>query len=335
MDVIHNMLKGTKITAAIDFAADRTRLIVQQASKGGTKGRVLELPGADLSQGVRESVVEALRLRVREQRMREARCRVSLAAGCFRCEMARLPAMSDTEVGQSARFEAMDRFGVEPSDTVIRHVSLGGKPGEPRQVLLMSLPLGTARHAAEAVMAAGLQLDSVEHAAIAGLRAATELDAGMATGTVAWLHVEPRVVSLLVQHDGELRFMRDFEGEWAVTPRTHTRTHVMHRPDDGSIPLAGDDAEESLRWSCLAEDVLRGLRQSCGEQSWPTRLMVAGGTADAALCQALVGVCGVQACLAPCTDWMTGIEGTRDHAWASAMGVALVTHGTESVRRAA
>ena len=335
MDVIRNMLKGRKISAAIDFASDRTRLVVQHAGKGGTKGRVLELPGADLSQGVRDSVVDALRQRVREQRMREARCRVSLAAGCFRCEMATLPAMTDAELAVSARFEAMDRFNVEPSDAVIRHLSLGGAAGAPRSVLLLTLPLGTARHAAEAVMAAGLQMDSLEHAAIAGLRAATRMDAGMATGTVAWLHVEPRVASLLVQQDGELRFLRDIEGEWAVSPRTQTRTRVTPRPDDGSISLEADGSDENWRWSALAEEVLRGLRAACCEGSWPARLMVAGPAAEASLCQVMVGVCGLETGLAPCAGWMTGIDGTCDAAWAAVMGAALNTSPANAERRAA
>lgn len=329
MDVIRNMLKGRSATAAIDFAADRTRLLVQD----GARSRVLELPGADLSQGVRDSVVEALRQKVSEFRLRDAHARVSVATSCFRCEMATLPAMTDTELMSSARFEAMDRFGVEPSDAVIRHLSLGGKRGAGRSVLLLALPMGTARHAAEAVMAAGLRLDSLEHAAIAGLRAATAMDAGVATGTVAWLHVEPRVASLLVQQDGDLRFMRDFEGEWAVAPRTQSRTRVAPRDDD-SIPLAPvDEADESWRWSCLAEEVLRALRQAGDGDGWPAQLMVAGATADTALCAALGGVCGVEASLAPCAGWGQA-EGTRDHAWAAAMGTGLEAR-PDAARRAA
>jgi len=333
MDAIRNMLKGRSVSAAIDFAADRTRLLVQD----GARGHAMELPGADLAQGVRDSVIDALRQRVCERRLRDGRSRVSIAASCFRCEMATLPAMTDTELASSARFEAMDRFGVEPTDAVIRHLPLAGSArGAGRQVLLLALPVGTARHAAEAVMAAGLRLDSLEHAAIAGLRAATAMDAGMATGTVAWLHVEPRVASLLVQQDGDLRFMRDFEGEWAVAPRTQTRTRVsMRKDDDGSIPLAPvDDEDENWRWSCLAEEVLCSLRQAGDRESWPSRLMVAGGPADASLCDALGGVCGLDASLAACAQWGAGVDGTRDHAWAAAMGAGLPA-ASDAARRAA
>lgn len=334
MDAIHNMLQGRKISAAIDFATDRTRVLVHQAGAAPTS-RAIELPGADLSQGVRESVVEALRQRVREQRMREGHCRVSVAAACFRCEMATFPEMTDAELAVSARFEAMDRFNVESSDAVIRHLPLLSAADAPRSVLLMTLPLGTARHAAEAVMAAGLQMDSLEHAAIAGLRAATALDSGMATGTVAWLHVEPRVASLLVQQDGELRFLRDIEGEWAAMPCTQTRIRPAPRRDDGAIPLVGDEPDEHWRWSALAEEALRGLRAACGDGGWPTRMMVAGPAAEAALAQTLVGVCGLDACLAPCTDWTTGTEGVRGESWAAVMGVALNTEAARSERRAA
>lgn len=330
MDAIRNMLKGRNVSAAIDFAADRTRLLVQE----GSRTRAVELPGADLATGVRDSVVDALRQKVAEFRMRDGRCRVSVAASCFRCEMATLPSMTDAELSSSARFEAMDRFAVEPTDAVIRHLALGGVRGSGRSVLLLALPMGAARHAAEAVMAAGLRMDSLEHAAIAGLRAASTMDAGMATGTVAWLHVEPRVASLLVQQDGDLRFMRDFEGEWAVSPRTQTRTRVAVRKDDDSIPLAPEeDQDESWRWSCLAEEVLRSLRHAGEGDAWPARLMVAGGTADASLCDALGGVCGVDVTLAACAGWGT-VEGTRDHAWAAAMGTGLDGR-TEGARRAA
>lgn len=330
MDAIRNMLKGRNVSAAIDFAADRTRLLVQE----GPRVHAVELPGADLATGARDSVIDALRQKVAEFRMRDGRCRVSVAASCFRCEMATLPAMTDAELSSSARFEAMDRFGVEPSDAVIRHLPLGNARGSGRSVLLLALPMGTARHAAEAVMAAGLRMDSLEHAAISGLRAASALDPAMATGSSAWLTVEPRVASLLVQHDGELRFMRDFEGEWAVSPRTHTRTRVAVRKDEDSIPLApADEPDESWRWSCLAEEVLRSLRHAGEGDAWPARLVVAGGTADASLCDALSGVCGIDASLAPCATWGRA-EGTRDHAWAAAMGATLECRA-DGARRAA
>jgi len=63
MDAIRNMLKGRSVSAAIDFEADRTRLLVQD----GARGHAMELPGADLAQGVRDSVIDALRQRVCER----------------------------------------------------------------------------------------------------------------------------------------------------------------------------------------------------------------------------------------------------------------------------
>ena len=96
---------------------------------GSSESRVSELPGTDLEAAGSAPCREALEAWVRENGAGGLRCRITLGASFFRCDSTSLPNMSDDELASSARFEAIDRFGLEEAQAVIHHVALGSTTG--------------------------------------------------------------------------------------------------------------------------------------------------------------------------------------------------------------
>lgn len=333
MNALMNKLGARQATVAVDFGADAVRVaVLGRGRDGGLKAdHSFTLPAVDLAQGMPESVSRALAARVRAMKLVGCRARVTISALAFQVETATLPALSESELEASARFEAIGRFGIDEDDSIVRHLTLGGS-GDARQVLLMTLPVLTARHAAEAIVAAGLRPESVEHAAFAALEGACVHQPELESGLTALLHVEPRIATLMLHRDGRLLFVRAMRGEWTVAAPS---APVAATPIEGDIPLDPVDSDAGWRWSSLAEESLRFLRQGCGETSWPDRLVVSGAAAcDRSLIEALRGVCGMPVAAAPCAQWAAA-EVTLDAGWAACLGAGLRADAGASHRRAA
>lgn len=333
MKALLNNLAARQATVAVDFAADAVRVVaLTRAAEGGWSVRqAFTLPAVDLAQGMPESVNRVFAARVRAAGLIGARARVTISAIGFQTEIATLPALEESELAASARFEAIGRLGVDEADTVIRHATLGGT-GDSRQVLLLTLPALTARHAAEAVVASGLRPECMEHAAFAALAGTCGMQPELQAGLTALLHVEPRAATVMLHRDGRVVFVRAMRGEWTLAVPSAPASAVSH---DGDIPLEPVDPEAGWRWSSLAEETLRCLRQSCGEASWPDRMVVTGAAAnDRALIDALHGVCGMPVAPAACGTWATA-NITLDAGWAACLGACSRERAAGAKRRAA
>ena len=248
-------------------------------------------------------------------------------------EASRLPALSDRELSASARFEAIDRFGVDPSQVMIRHTSLGEQGTDTRDLLLFSIPTSVIKHATRAAIHAGLSPCSVEHSACAALRGVEHWKSGTHEGIVALLHMEGQQAVLLVMRDGALASAKSLRGVWTTKIEPANPQQPCHAD---TIPLDPVGPEGSWRWSSLAEETLRGLRQSCGESSWPNRMIVSGMPADDRdLLETLKGVCGVSVESAGSSQWLKGTQEIAGDVWASALGALSRDAHSIGDRRAA
>lgn len=329
-----NMLTAGHVAVALDFGADATRLLVLGGSGGWRRTAACSLPRLEPGRAASTALVQALAERVREHGVRGAACRITLAGEAFRTELTQLPTMSDEEVRASARFEALDRFGVEESDVVIQHALLDAAAAERRSVMLFAVPQATVRQAAALALEAGLTPSSVEHAGLAALRGIGRWQGESQLGLVACLQIEARVASLMLLRDGELVQMRCMQGDWQVAASAQSCPVATH--DDGSIPLDPVEAVSPWRWSCLAEETLRCLRHATGDTTWPARMLVTGPAAgDASLLEALRGVCGLTVQQAGSDRWVDGTPSISGEAWASAFGAASLDMKTANLRRAA
>lgn len=334
MNALLNKFGTRQATVAVDFGADAVRVAALRRGEDGAWAvqSAFALPAVDLSQGMPASAVHALSDRVRAAGLRGCRARVTISAIAFQSETATLPSLEQGELAASARFEAIGRLGVDEADTIIRHFTLGGT-GDTRQVLLLTLPALTARHAAEAVVASGLQPESIEHAAVSVISGVCGHQHEAEVGLTAFLHVEPRAATVMQLRDGRLTFLRALRGEWTAAP---TAAPVVEATaHEGDIPLDTVDSDTGWRWSSLAEETLRCLRQACGDASWPDRLVVSGAAAgDRSLVDALRGVCGMPVAAAACPTWARA-EQTLDAGWAACLSAAMHESGRASQRRAA
>ena len=329
-----NMLAAGTRAVALDFGADATRLLVLGGSGGWRRTAACTLPRLEPGRAAPASLVQALTERVREHGLRGAACRITIASDAFRTELTQLPAMNDEELRASARFEALDRFGVEESDVVIHHAALDAASTDRRSVMLFAVPQTTVRQAAALAMDAGLTPSSVEHAGLAALRGIERWQGESQLGLVACLQIEARVATLMLLRDGNLVQMRCMQGDWQVAAGAPSRPTPA--PDADSIPLDPVDAVSPWRWSCLAEETLRCLRHATGDSAWPARMLVTGPAAgDASLLDALLGVCGLTVQPAASDRWVDGTPNLSGEDWASALGAASIDMKSANLRRAA
>ena len=227
-----NMLAAGTRAVALDFGADATRLLVLGGNGGWRRTAACTLPRLEPDRAAPTSLVQALTERVREHGLRGAACRITIASDAFRTELTQLPAMNDEELRASARFEALDRFGVEESDVVIHHAALDAACADRRSVMLFALPQTTVRQAAALAMDAGLTPSSVEHAGLAALRGIERWQGESQLGLVACLQIEARVATLMLLRDGQLVQMRCMQGDWqvAASAPSRPRKHRTRRP---------------------------------------------------------------------------------------------------------
>jgi len=320
MRFLRNILSRRPALVAVDHASDAVRILGLEGETVRTSITVRTGAGV---QG--RGWAQELRAAVRAAGLRGAECRVTLPTRLFRMEMAAMPPMSEPERARSARFEAMDRFGIDPDASVIRHAVLGS---EGRQVLLMAADVATLSGATEPLMMAGLLPRSIEPLAWASVRGAMAWGRLPAVGRVAFMSLEPEVACLSIVVDGVVESFRCVHGQWGQpTAASITR----HAAVEGDIPLDGES--DGWRWSALAEEIVRAIRASGGDRAWPERLLLTGpGAEDPALQSTLAGVCGVQVSAAGSHGWVQG-GSSRDDQWAAALGSLSI--GDDMVARRA
>lgn len=318
-------------TVALELGAVAGRVALAPVDGDGWQ-RGTELPGCDLDAAGVSACREALTAWVRAADATGLRCRITLGASFFRTDTATLPGMTDQELASSARFEAIDRFGLDESRAVIQHALLGASEGR-RSVLLLAASLEQVRRAAEIAMEAGLLPEAIEHAALAAARGSLRGEPSLGGEIVATLHVEASVATLAVWKGGDLAALRSIQGDWsAASQASEPSSH-----DLDTIPLEPVASDAGWRWSSLAEETLRCLRQACGEASWPSCLAVSGAAAAAPdLVRAVGGVCGLPTVAVDCARWSEGAPRSAGPEWAPVMGSMLgTTGGAVSARRAA
>jgi len=330
-----NILTKQTTAIAVDFAADALRCIaIEQAVDGTWTRRVaFELPAAPLDRSMDDSALREFSTKVSEAGLTGCKCRVTIASHLFRMEMAQLTSMSENELAKSAHFEAIDRFNVNEADVMIQHASLPCKTAGKSALLLMAVPLLIIRNATQAVMAAGLSPCSIENAACAALHGAELRHDGFNTGLIAFMHIEPKQAVLLVMKDGQLQSVRAMQGDWAVAaPSTEIDTNTI----DNSLALEPVASQDAWRWSSLAEETLRCMRQPCFEKNLPTRMLVTGAPSrDHQLLETFKGVCGLESVSLNSADWSTGAEKLTSDTWAAALGAASLDFKNISSARAA
>lgn len=326
-----NILMQRKGVVALELgiSAGRVALVDGNCLSGS---HASDLPGTDLEAAGSAACREALDAWVREAGASGLRCRITLGVSFFRCESTSLPNMSDDELASSARFEAIDRFGLDEVQAVIHHVPMASSAGR-RHVALLAAHADQVRRAAEIAMEAGLLPESIESAALAAARGTLRWEQAMSGEFVSALHIEPSVATLSVWRAGSMVALRTMEGDWSMSA-TSVASHAPVASDE--IPLEPVAASCSWRWSALAEETLRALRQSCGESSWPSCLAISGAVAaEPELIRAIGGVCGVPTIAVDCRQWKcAGMQGAGP-AWAALIGAASVETAATQNRRAA
>ena len=330
-----NILTKQTTAIAVDFAADALRCIaVEQAVDGTWTRRVaFELPAAPLDRSMDDSALREFSAKVSEAGLTGCKCRVTIASHLFRMDMAQLTSMSENELAKSARFEAIDRFNVNEADVMIQHASLPCKTAGKSALLLLSVPLLYIRNATQAVMAAGLSPCSIENAACAALHGAELRHDGFNIGLIAFMHIEPQQAVLLLMKDGQLQAIRAMQGDWAVAAPS---TEVATNTNDNSLALEPVASEGAWRWSSLAEETLRCMRQACVESNLPTRMLVTGApSSDHELLETFKGVCGLESVSLNSAGWSTGAEKLTSDTWAAALGAASLDFKNISSARAA
>ena len=119
---------------AVAFGRSSVRLL--QLTTAGTAYRcqaAAEIPGVIFEGNGPRFDAESMSARIRQTvaglGFTGQRVSATLPAELFQVDVARLPAMSDQELAESVRFEAIDRFGIDGDASVIGHLRLGGTAG--------------------------------------------------------------------------------------------------------------------------------------------------------------------------------------------------------------
>ena len=147
------------------------------------------------------------------------------------------------------------------------------------------------------------------------------------------MHIEPQQAVLLLMKDGQLQAIRAMQGDWAVAAPS---TEVATNTNDNSLALEPVASEGAWRWSSLAEETLRCMRQACVESSLPTRMLVTGApSSDHELLETFKGVCGLESVSLNSAGWSTGAEKLTSDTWAAALGAASLDFKNISSARAA
>lgn len=328
---------------AVDFGRSSMRLL--QLAAAGTDyqctaaaeiaGSIFEGNGLRLDS---DAMTERIRETIAGLGFAGQRVTATLPADLFQTDIARLPAMTDQELTQSVRFEAIDRFGIDGDNSVIGYIRLGGTAGGSNEVLMMAIPRQTVNAASTVISSNNTSAFRIEHAALAALRVITRQRTSECADPAdsrdfAMLHIEDRIATLILLRDGSLSFLRAIRGDWAPVGMTiHRRTHsgrTFHGNDTGSISLTSDSSDDSgtaWRWCALAEETLRCLRHvEHGAGGWYPREIVLTGPAatDPQAAATIESVCGVRSSLAMPIRVIRDPEAcVHGNAWVAAIGAA-------------
>ncbi len=329
---------------AIDFGRSSTRLLQLNHANGTAYGcrAAAEIPGAALPGGSGPLASDAdLGSRMRQVLEGLGFVRglatVTVPAEAFQSDIARMPQMTDAELAESVRFEALDRFGIRPEDSSIGHVRLGGTAGGTQEVLMLALSRTVVQRASAIASSAGLGLVRIEHAALAALRAigrqrASECADPTDAQDFAMLHLEDRVATLVVVREGNLSFMRSIAGDWAPAGmtsvrRTGTGRGTSLRLADDEIPVGNESGpcdSSGWRWCSLAEESLRCLRhfQRTSGGWWPRAIAITGPAAmDPQAAATIESVCGAPCALSVPIRMIDAPEPCiQGNAWIAAIG---------------
>lgn len=346
----HNTDRGSwmqrgRSTAPIAADFGRTSMRLLQLAPGGTDYRCTA--AAEIAGSIFEgnghrmdsaSMAERIRETIAGLNFSGQRVIATLPAELFQTDIARLPAMTDQELTESVRFEAIDRFGIDGDSSVIGHLRLGGTAGGSNEVLMMAIPREVVNAASSVISSNHTSAFRIEHAALAALRAITRQRSSECADPAesrdfALLHIEDRVATLILLRDGALSFLRAIRGDWAPVGMTiHRRTHTgrtLHGNDTGTISLGSDGVDDTgtaWRWCALAEETLRCLRHvehSAGGW-WPKEIVLTGPAAtDPQAAATIESVCGVRSSLAMPIRIIRDPEACiHGNAWVAAVGAA-------------
>lgn len=333
MKNLKDMLARREGLVALEVGTDSAHVALIGAS-GSELAAWRDLPG--IGEGGADSAKcrDALAQWAREQGAEGLPCRIALGGAFFQVDTATLPAMNEEELASSAHYEAMDRFSIEEGRSVIQHVVLGTAAGR-CTVALLAAPADQVRRVADMVMQAGLLPMSIENSALSAARGALRWERSMSGQLVAALHIEPTVATVSLWRDGNLAALRRIDGNWGCEAQAPGSAEVS--ADADTIALEPVTAECGWRWSALAEETLRTLRQACGDGVWPSCLAVSGTAAThGELIRAVGGVCGMQTLAVECDAWIHHGASRVDASWAASLGVGAMTEtGVASLRRAA
>ena len=276
------------------------------------------------------AVIAALRALIKSARIPTGKCVVTLPASGALAEMAQLPPIADHELEETVTWEAVDRFGLDRSDVISGHLPLNAdRSGASRDLLLVAVRRATTIAIADLLVRCGLEPMRMELAPLAAMRLC------MREGIErhALLHIERSRACILVMQQGQLRYQRSFGWHPAHISAIEAMAGLgLGEPEDGSIPLIGDEVAhtpQAMRWREVAEEVLASLRHAERRVSgcWPERIWVSGGSAaEPGLCEAVAAVCGTEtgpigAC--PRITWPEG-DAPESHAlWAGAVAAGV------------
>lgn len=344
---------------AVDYGRRSIRMLqASRGSHGYACTAAEELPGwvlaANDDENIGNALAESLRKIVSKCGFVGNTCSLVLPAELFQSDTARLPVMSDAELKQSIEFEATDRFGVDKATTSLGYIRLGQPLAGQQDVLIMAAPRTAVDAAVRPARSAGLGAVHLEHAAFAALRTIArqrraEIVDETEAANFAMVHLEDRIATLVVVHEGTPTMVRSVLGDWAPERMTAARSAVRspgQRAQPAAparVPSSGDtaisiDGEEpqgapeaqtqaNWRWCSLAEETLRCLRhlERTLNGWWPSKLVITGPSAcDPQVVASMESVCAVHAELAvpirlldnpaPC------IHGNR---WVATIGTAI------------
>jgi len=223
----------TSRDGTVVLSIDATKGCVAIESAAGIR-YAADLPGCGLDPAEDQTgLATALQEWARGARAERMRCRIALGSAFFRVDTATLPSMSEAELASSARFEALDRFGLEDAQAIVQHVVLGGSGGR-RSVALVAARLDIVRRVAEIAMGAGLLPESIEHASLTAARGAMRWESAMSGDLVAALHVEPSLATMSLWRSGQLAALRTIAGDWSTGAGQEDASVI---DDQGTIPL--------------------------------------------------------------------------------------------------
>ncbi len=329
---------------AVDFGHRSLRMLQLASDPSGTAYRcaaAAELPGWVLAPdgaGPDPARAKELQANFRSLGFSGERVRLTLPASCFQSDVARMPAMPESELAESVAFEAQDRFGIDRASSIVGHLRMAATNGGQSDVLVLALPRAIVDAASALVSTSATAAVNVEHAALAALRAVSRQRTAECTDHAearefAMIHLEDRVATLVLVRDSAICFFRSIPGEWGAIAMTAQRTRMTRAARavvgmaDDAIPVEDQGIPSTAwRWCTLAEEALRCLRnveRSTGGW-WPSEIVITGPAAgDPQAAATVESVCGVRSSMAiPIRAIADAAPCVHGNSWIAAIGAA-------------